>query len=148
MIQHFLTPAEKGIETLSACGADQGVIDTFKTLLVRLPDLRIYRPDPSKPDWFPCSKTVNHMADACNIYDFKRPGEDFTDVYAWPSTTISDYKVYSDPPYIIIGRVNTAGFGVVPTEGLEALLDAEGLAFKAVRKIREHLSGRPAIFYM
>ncbi len=148
MIQHFLTPAQKGIETLSACGADQNVIDAFKILFARLPDLTIFRPDPEKADWYPCSKTVNRMADECHIHDFKRPNEDFTDIYAWPSTTIEDYKVYGDPPYIIIGRVNTAGFGVIPTADLEDLMDKEGIPFKVVRKIREHLNSRPAIFYM
>lgn len=145
---HSLTPAGTGIDAISKdVNVPVKTVTMFRDLLARLPDLTIYQPDPAKPNYYPCSRTANRMAEDCCIYDFKRPDEDFTDIYAWPYTTIDSFRVYSDPPYIIVGRVNTAGFGVVPTDKWEDKLDLIEMNIKAIRKIRSHLRGRPAIFY-
>lgn len=142
-----MTPAVSGITDL----VNDNVVPTdtvkmFEELLVKFPDLQIYRPDNAKGDCYPCTAGVNKLVDHCVIYEHKL--EDVTYVYAWPSTLIGPFRVYSDPPSFIIGKVNTAGFGIVPTEGLEEQLDKSEIGFKAVRQIREHLKSKPAIFYM
>ena len=148
-MSHILTPAATGIATLVADGKMIATdVTMFKELLERLPDLTIYQPDKDKAEFYPWSKTVNRMVDDCTIHDLKRPNEDFTDVYAWPHTLVSGFKVWSDPPYMIVGRVNTEGFGVVPTPKWEDALDDCNMNLKVIRMIRNHLKGRPAIFYM
>lgn len=143
-----MTPAVSGINDL----VNDNVVETetikmFEELLVKYPDLQIYRPNADKGDCYPCSKGVNKFVDECGIYEHLS-ADGHTYVYAWPSTTIGSFRVYSDPPSYIIGVVNTSGFGIVPTEGLEEQLDKDEISFKVVKKIREHLKSKPAIFYM
>ncbi len=148
-MSHILTPAATGIASLVADGMMiQTDVTMFQHLLERLPDLAIYQPDPNKAEFYPCSKAVNKMVDDCTIYDHKRLDGTGTDIYAWPHTMVGDFKVWSDPPFIIIGRVNTEGFGVVPTDKWEDNLDAQEMSLKVIRLIRNHLKSRPAIFYM
>ncbi len=145
----ILTPAQTGIDVLAAdVLVSQDTVTMFKELFVKFPDLIIYRPDPNKATCYPCSKSVNKYTDECQIIDDKPRGEgNDVDIFAWMYTTIGDFRVYSDPPYMVIGRVNTAGFGVVPTENWEDILDKVEMSSKVIRKIRNHLKGRPAIYY-
>jgi hypothetical protein len=149
MMSNILIPAQSNLDAIALdTKVNVDTVAMFRELLEKFPNLIIYRPDPDTGECFPCSRTINSIADECNIYELTPPGSDTTLVYAWPSTMIGQHIVYCDEPYFIIGKLNTSGFGIVPHPDLESSLDRAEISFKVVRKIRAHLASKPPIYYM
>ena len=145
----ILTPANSGLEELILDPlVSTKTIDTLKGLLVRIPDLLIYRPKEDDGECYPCAKSVNHIADECAIKEFKPSWSEENLLIAWPQVLIDDKWVYTNPPYYVIGKTNQNGFGITPDPDWEAKLDADGIGFKIVRKIRMHLKSCPQIDYL
>ena len=145
----ILIPANVNIDAIAADAtvAEETVI-MLRELLIKFPNLRVYKPAKDNGNCYPCSSTINDIVDDVMIYESRAIGSDTTYIYAWPHTTIGAHVVYSDPPFFIVGKTNTAGFGIVPSPTLEEDLSKADISFKVVRKIRAHLNSKPAIYYM
>jgi hypothetical protein len=148
----MLTQDSENVSTISSLTTDASVdfttLGSFASLLVKLPDLLVYRPETRAQDMYVCSKAVNTFVDNITFVESKDERQNRTYTYAWMWTVVDNIYVYSNPPYYIIGRDNADGFGMTPTDGLDAELDKDEIASKLVRQVRQYIKDHPAISYM
>lgn len=113
----------------------------------KVPDLMVYRPDAAKQDLIYCSTSVNHYVDQYDCTELKDSQGRSEYVLAWPYTIINTVKVYSNPPFHVVGAPNEQGFGITPRDQWEDLLSGHNISNTVIRKIRSYLKSKPPINY-
>lgn len=119
--------------------------ERIKGLLGKIGDLMLYVHPGSGISY--CSKTMAQHMTKVFIAE-QKISEGHVAYYAWPYTDVDGYVVYSNPPYVKIGETNLNGFGVLPTQNWNSILDEADLHYKAVRTIREWLDSKRPISYL
>lgn len=123
-------------------------VSAIKHIFTSYPDLKIYRPINSKDDCLMCSYRTNIYVDNFDVLEDRDSTIDTqSQVYIWPYTIIDSYKLYSNPPYFVVGSLNQDGFGVVVDPNWDVKMDAENIAASVVRKVRTYLKSRVPINY-
>lgn len=150
MILNIFCPISAAAEYM-----DPNQVKECNEIATKIKDLMIYSPDESMYECYPCSESVNTIADDILFEELKVPGTDHVQIFAWPYIQVStsfdkenDILVYGNPPYHLIGESNIKGFGVTPIANLETKIDEIGLTARATRHIKNYLRDHPAISYL
>jgi hypothetical protein len=126
-------------------GGDWGKIVDLTEMLKAFPDLRLFRDHWGRTLY--CSKEVNGEVheieiEPCSLCDHA------VKVFAYGVIDPKGTRIYADPPYLIVGRQNQKGFGVVPVPDWEQRYEAEGFDRLVIREVRDYLAGNPPINYI
>ena len=126
-------------------GGDWGKIVELTEMLKAFPDLRLYKSHFGQILF--CSKEVNEIIplmdiEPCSICDHA------VKVFLYGEVDMKGTRVYSDPPYVVVGQQNQRGFGIVPIDGWkQRFLDA-GFDRLVIREVEDYLVGNPPINYI
>lgn len=126
-------------------GGDWGKIVELTEMLTAFPDLKLHRDHWGRTLY--CSKEVNSdvpMIDieTCSICD------DAVKIFMYGEIDVKGTRIYSDPPYIVVGRMNQKGFGIVADPDWEKGFEAAGLGRFVIREVGDYLRGNPPINYL
>jgi hypothetical protein len=125
---------------------NKDTIKAYKNMLVKLTDLSFYKSD--EGEYYPYSKAINTIADEVDVCEARDPNTGDVGVWAWPSASIDNTRVFTNPPYYWLGDSNLNGFGITPNQRIEELMDEDELSFRAKKQIRNWLRSHPAISYL
>lgn len=124
---------------------DWGKAVTIAEMADAFPDLKLFRDCHGRLRF--CSReALLHADDVELVTCYACSG---MPLEAWPYVVAdkSGARLYIDPPRHVVAHHNANGFGEVPVEGWEEKLQADGWSEKAIKKIKQHLTAHPPIFY-
>lgn len=125
-----------------AMAGDVVKFQKLNSLLAVCPDLMVY--EDGAGSIFLASKQVNSIA---NQVRFRMDGDGAPCVVYIYTVVPYEGRVYSDPPWLVIGHGALMGFGIVPTDTWLNEAKQARLPKETIKTISNYLEKRPPILY-
>lgn len=92
-----------------------------------------------------CTSDVNPLVDTIDITH--RTDETGASLEILPFIHDNGGRIYSDPPFYVVGFRNPKGFGEVPLVDWRELMEDCGISIEVQRKVKWYLSAHAAVDY-
>lgn len=93
-----------------------------------------------------CSEEINRN---CDVLEFRMADrKDGGPLLAWSYVYVPvEGRIYSNPPFHLVGHHAVGGFGEVPEAGWRDNMAASGLDVSLLDKVQDYLDRHPPVFY-